>query len=57
LLAELLRRGWTDAEVKKLAGLNLLRVLRETEKVAARLQREREPSAALIEDLDSPSKK
>ena len=57
LLAELLRRGWTDAEVKKLAGENLLRVLRETEKVAARLQQEREPSEALIEDLDPPAEK
>lgn len=56
LLAELLRRGWTDAEIKKLAGENLLRVLRQAEQVAARLQKEREPSEALIEDLDGPAK-
>lgn len=52
LLAELLRRGWTDAEVKKLAGLNILRVMREAEKTAARLRKERPASDALIQDLD-----
>uniref|UniRef100_A0A8C5DLK8 Dipeptidase n=1 Tax=Gouania willdenowi TaxID=441366 RepID=A0A8C5DLK8_GOUWI len=31
LVAELLRRGWTDEEVKKVLGKNLLRVLREAE--------------------------
>jgi membrane dipeptidase len=54
LLAELLRRGWTDEDVKKLAGANLLRVLRETEKVAERLRKERPASDALIEELDGP---
>jgi membrane dipeptidase len=54
LLAELLRRGWTDQEVQKLAGLNVLRALREAEKVAARLRKERPPSDALIEELDPP---
>ena len=28
LFAELIRRGWSDADLKKLAGQNLLRVLR-----------------------------
>jgi membrane dipeptidase len=54
LFAELLRRGWTDEEVKKLAGLNLLRVFRATEKVAERLRQERPASDALIEELDGP---
>lgn len=36
LLAELLRRGWSDADIAALAGGNLLRVLREAERVAAR---------------------
>ena len=36
LLAELMRRGWSDKDLAKLAGGNLLRVLREAEKVAAR---------------------
>ena len=35
LIAELLRRGWSEADVSKLAGLNALRVLRATERVAA----------------------
>jgi membrane dipeptidase len=39
LFAELVRRGWSDADLKKLAGENLLRVFGEAEKVAARLQR------------------
>ncbi|XP_023856954.1 dipeptidase 1 [Salvelinus sp. IW2-2015] len=33
LVAELLRRGWTDAEVKAALGDNLLRVFREVERV------------------------
>jgi membrane dipeptidase len=54
LLAELLRRGWTDAEVQKLAGGNLLRAFRQVEQAAARLQRERPASDALREELDGP---
>ena len=38
LLAELMRRGYTREEIKKLAGLNLLRVFREVEKVSAQLK-------------------
>ena len=56
LLAELLRRGWTDEEVEKLAGLNVLRAFREAEKVAERLRKERPASDALIEELDGPAK-
>jgi membrane dipeptidase len=52
LIAELLRRGWTDADVSKVIGGNMLRVMRATEAVAARLQRERKPSVAQIEVLD-----
>ncbi len=52
LLAELLRRGWREDDVKKVAGLNVLRVMRATERVAARLQQEVGPSTARIEDLD-----
>ena len=40
LLAELMRRGYTPEEIKQVAGLNLLRVFREVEKVSARLRRE-----------------
>src|SRR5216110_6676 len=35
LIAELLRRGWSEQDVKKVAGLNALRVLRTAEQVAA----------------------
>src|SRR6476619_724606 len=52
LFAELIRRGWSDGDLKKLAGQNLLRVLRQAEATAARLQREREPSTRTIEQLD-----
>jgi len=40
LIAELLRRGWTEVDVKKVAGLNTLRVLREAERVAGEMQRQ-----------------
>jgi membrane dipeptidase len=36
LFAELMRRGWSDADLQKLAGGNLLRVLRAVEQYAAR---------------------
>jgi membrane dipeptidase len=44
LTAELLRRGYSDEDVKKILGLNMLRVMRKVEDVAARLQKERGPS-------------
>ncbi len=46
LVAELLRRGYTDAQVKGIMGGNVLRVMRKTEAVAQRLQRTTKPSAA-----------
>jgi membrane dipeptidase len=51
LFAELIRRGWSDQDLRKLAGRNLLRVLRQAEATAARLRREREPSTRTIEQL------
>ena len=39
LFAELLRRGWSDADLRKLAGENLLRVFAQAEAVSRRLQR------------------
>ena len=52
LFAELSRRGWSDADMRKLAGENVLRALRRAEVVAARLRRERAPSTKTIADLD-----
>jgi membrane dipeptidase len=53
LSAELLRRGYKDDDIKKILGLNVLRVMRQVEKVAAGLQKTRQPSTATIEQLDS----
>jgi membrane dipeptidase len=53
LLAELSRRGWSESDLRKLAGENVLRAWRQAEAVAARLQAERGPSVATIQDLDS----
>ncbi len=52
LFAELSRRGWSEEDLAKLAGENVLRAMREAEEVARRLQRERDPSTATIEALD-----
>ena len=43
LVSELLRRGYTDEEIKKIAGRNILRVLRGAEAVAAKLQAPPQP--------------
>jgi len=48
LTAELLKRGYSEADIKKILGLNVLRVLREAEKVSKRLQAERGPSTAVF---------
>jgi membrane dipeptidase len=48
LTAELLKRGYSDADVKKILGGNILRVMRDAEKVSKRLQAERGPSVATL---------
>ncbi len=40
LLAELMKRGYSKAHIRKVAGLNVLRVMREAETVSAKLKRE-----------------
>jgi membrane dipeptidase len=52
LTVELLRRGWPDADVRKVLGGNMLRVMRQAESTAARLQRERPASVARIDEMD-----
>src|SRR6185312_10270744 len=48
LFAELARRGWSDADLAKLADENILRVVDEAQQVAARLQKSRAPSTHTI---------
>jgi membrane dipeptidase len=52
LFAELVRRGWSDEDLGKLASGNILRAMRQAETVAKRLQSSRPPSTATIEQLD-----
>jgi membrane dipeptidase len=52
LFAELARRGWTEAELRMLAGENVLRVWREAIEAAAKIQKQRGPSTKTIEQLD-----
>lgn len=54
LFAALICHGWSEEDLGKLAGRNLLRLMRQVEAVAARLQRETAPSNATIEQLDHP---
>ncbi|MFN2447742.1 MAG: dipeptidase [Vicinamibacterales bacterium] len=52
LTAELLRRGYSNDDVKKILGLNILRVMQQVERVSADVQKRRGPSTATIEKLD-----
>jgi membrane dipeptidase len=53
LFAELIRRGWSDDDLRKLAGQNVLRVIQAAEATAGRLRKSREPSTKTIEQLDT----
>jgi membrane dipeptidase len=46
LLIELMRRGWSDADVAKVAGENVLRVMSAAENVAAKLRAQKPASEA-----------
>jgi membrane dipeptidase len=48
LFAELIRRGWSDANLAKLAGGNVLRVMRRAEAVAVAMKNQ-PPSLAVLE--------
>ena len=52
LLEELARRGWSDADIARIAGGNVLRVLAKAEEVSARLRATRGPSTATLAQLD-----
>jgi membrane dipeptidase len=46
-----MKRGWTDSDVAKLAGGNVLRALAEAERVAAKLRESRAASAVTFSPL------
>ena len=52
LLKELCRRGWSDDDLAALIGGNVLRVMRDNERIASDLQRIEPARDALIEELD-----
>lgn len=53
LLAELMNRGWSEADIRKISGENLLRVMRAVERVAASKGAER-PNLAKLPDDGAP---
>lgn len=53
ILAALMANGWTEADIRKLAGENALRVMRAVEAVAASKRAER-PSLAALEEQAAP---
>lgn len=53
LLIELLRRGYSDSDIAKIAGRNILRVMQDVETVARKEQARRLPSNAQIDELDT----
>jgi membrane dipeptidase len=54
LLEELMRRGWTDADIAKLAGENVLRVMAAVEKAAVKLRASRPASSMIFVETKSP---
>jgi membrane dipeptidase len=52
LVAELLDRGWSEEDCARLAGGNVLRVMREAETAARAISARRPPSLLRIEDAD-----
>jgi membrane dipeptidase len=56
LIAELLRRHWSDADLAKLTWTNAVRVLRDAESAAASLRARRGPSVATLDGEPSPSR-
>lgn len=52
LFAELLKRGYSEEDLKKIAGLNVLRVMREVEDVSEKLRSELGSPETLITDFD-----
>jgi len=55
LIAELLDRGWSEADCGRLASGNILRVLHEAQAASTAISARRDPSQARIEDVDGPA--
>lgn len=56
LLAELARRGWSDEDLAKVTGGNVLRAMTEAEGVSSKLRAQRGASEATRAELDTPAK-
>jgi membrane dipeptidase len=54
LIAEMLARGWSEADCGQLASGNILRVMHEAQAAAQAISARRGPSRARIEDVDEP---
>jgi membrane dipeptidase len=54
LFAELLKRGFSERDLAKIASHNVLRVMREVEEVGKRLRETREPALGRLEDFQGP---
>ncbi len=52
LFVELIRRGYSDDEIRDIAGRSFLRAMRNAEATAERLQTTEQPADHLIEELD-----
>ena len=54
LLAELIRRGWSDDAIAGIAGGNFVRVFRKVEAASRRLRKTEGPRVGQIQDYDKP---
>jgi membrane dipeptidase len=52
LTAELLKRGYSDEDIKKVIGGNVIRAWRQAGRVSADLQKQRGPSTATLKGMD-----
>ena len=52
LFVELLKRGYSDDDIAKIAGGNILRVMQDVELVAKRIAKRRLPSMITIREVD-----
>ena len=52
LIAELIRRGWSDMNIAKLAGKNIMRVFKAVEKTSKALKKTTAPSLKTLTELD-----